>query len=52
MNKLPLVLTYNLTNPDVIGLVTKFWPILQTSVKGAILFNTELSDEALTYGIT
>ena len=38
MNRLPLVLTYNLTNPDVIGLVTKFWPILQTSVKGAILF--------------
>ena len=37
-NRLPLVLTYNLTNPDVIGLVTKFWPILQTSVKGAILF--------------
>ena len=38
MNRLPLVLTYNLTNPDIIGLVTKFWPILQTSVKGAILF--------------
>ena len=37
-NRLPIVLTYNLTNPDVIGLVTKFWPILQTSVKGAILF--------------
>ena len=37
-NRLPLVLTYNLTNPDVIGLITKFWPILQTSVKGAILF--------------
>ena len=37
-NRLPIVLTYNLTNPDIIGLVTKFWPILQTSVKGAILF--------------
>ena len=37
-NRLPIVLTYNLTIPDVIGLVTKFWPILQTSVKGAILF--------------
>ena len=37
-HRLPLVLTYNLTNPDIIGLVTKFWPILQTLIKGAILF--------------
>ena len=38
MNRLPLVLTYNLANLDVIGLATKFWLILQTSVKGTILF--------------
>ena len=37
-NRLPLVLTYNLTNPDIIGLFTKFRRILQASVKGAILF--------------
>ena len=34
----PLVITYDKTNPDLMGLVYKYWPILQSTTRGAILF--------------
>ena len=34
----PLVTTYNKTNPDLMGLIHKYWPILQSTTRGATLF--------------
>ena len=32
------MITYNETNPDLMGLVHKYWPILQSTTRGATLF--------------
>ena len=36
-SRTPLVITYNKTNQDLMGLVHKYWPILQSTTRGAIL---------------
>ena len=37
-SRTPLVITYNRTNPDLMGLVHKYWPILQSTTRGATVF--------------
>ena len=35
--RIPLVVTYNLSNPNVVGLVTKYWPIQSTTHCASLL---------------
>ena len=39
-SRTPLVTTFNKTNPVLMGLVHKYWPILQSTTRRAILFKT------------
>ena len=39
-SRTPLMTTFNTTNPVLMGLVDKYWPILQSTTRRAILFKT------------